>query len=134
MSVTVFGDATLHGFTRDFEELFYAGEAAAMTAYYTDDAQLMADGMRPIRGHGAIAEFWGAAIDRANTAGARREIEMHEWSSSGDLGYVLCTVTVEVSGSTIAVWDATMWRRESDGRWRIAVDISTPLPPRGTTA
>jgi ketosteroid isomerase-like protein len=31
-------------------------------------------------------------------------------------------------GHTIAVWDATIWQRDAAGRWRIAVDISTPLP------
>jgi ketosteroid isomerase-like protein len=48
---------------------------------------------------------------------------------SGDLGYALSTVTVEVPGAgRKAVWDTTVWRREGDGRWRIAVDISTLLP------
>ena len=32
-----------------------------MTAYYTQDAQLMADDMPPIRGHAAIREFWKIA-------------------------------------------------------------------------
>jgi hypothetical protein len=36
-----------------------------------------------------------------------------------------------ISGTGIAVWDATIWQRDPDGAWRIAVDISTPLPPSG---
>jgi hypothetical protein len=32
-------------------------------------------------------------------------------------------------GATRAAWDATIWQRDPDGTWRIAVDISTPLPP-----
>jgi hypothetical protein len=32
-------------------------------------------------------------------------------------------------GATRAAWDATIWQRGPDGTWRIAVDISTPLPP-----
>jgi ketosteroid isomerase-like protein len=128
MSLATFDAATLLDFTREFEELFYAADAGAMTAYYTADAQIMADGMRPIRGHVTIDEFWLTAIQRANTAGARRTIELHEWSTSGDLGYALCTVTVTLPAVTIAVWDATIWRRDPDARWRITVDISTPLP------
>jgi hypothetical protein len=41
------------------------------------------------------------------------------------------TVQVEIPGATaISVWDATIWQRDSGAAWRIAVDISTPLPPR----
>lgn len=66
-------------------------------------------------------------------AGARRTIKLLESSSCGNLGYALCTVTVEIpgdGGAVVAVWDATIWRREPDGSWRMAVDISTRLPPR----
>jgi ketosteroid isomerase-like protein len=98
----------------------------------------MADGMQPIQGHAAIGQFWRMAITRAAAARARRTIRLHESHSSGDLGYALCTVTVQIppasdapgaSGTDIAVWDATIWRRDPGGTWRIAVDISTPLPP-----
>jgi ketosteroid isomerase-like protein len=138
MSLASFDPAKLERFTHDFEELFYAADPAAMTAYYAEHAQLMADGMQPIQGHPAIAEFWQAAITRATAARARRTIRLHESHSSGDLGYALCTVTVDIpaasdaagaGGTGIAVWDATIWRRDPDGGWRIAVDISTPLPP-----
>ena len=112
-----------------------------MTSYYTEHAQLMADGIQPIQGHAAITEFWHAAITRAAAARARRTIRLHESHSSGDLGYALCTVTVRIppasgatgtGGTSIAVWDATIWQRDPRGSWRIAVDISTPLPPDTT--
>jgi arylformamidase len=90
--------------------------------------------MQPIQGHAAITQFWRAAITRATAAGAQRTIRLHESHTSGDLGYALCTVTVQIPASSnaaaanIAVWDATIWRRDPGGTWRIAVDISTPLP------
>lgn len=96
-----------------------------------------ADGMHPIRGHEEIGGFWRAAIARASAAGARRTIRLHESHSSGDLGYALCTVTVQIPpasgapgtpGADITVWDATIWQRDPGGPWRIAVDISTPIP------
>jgi ketosteroid isomerase-like protein len=130
MSLATFDPAELERFTHDFEDLFYAADAAAMTSYYAEHAQLMADGMQPIQGRPAISEFWRAAITRATAARARRTIRLHEAHSSGDLGYALCTVTVQIPAATrIAVWDATIWQRDPDGGWRIAVDISTPLPP-----
>jgi ketosteroid isomerase-like protein len=134
MSLTTFDSRQLETFTRAFEDLFDHGKPEAMTSYYTPDAQLMAEGMEPIRGHAAIDDFWRVAINRAAAAQATRTIQLHESSSSGDLGYALCTVTVEIparpgsAGASISVWDATIWQRDPNGQWRIAVDISTPLP------
>jgi ketosteroid isomerase-like protein len=136
MPLTTFDSEQLETFTRAFEDLFDDGKPEAMTSYYTPDAQLMAEGMEPIRGHAAIDDFWRAAISRAAAAQATRTIQLHESSSSGDLGYALCTVTVEIpvrpgtAGASISVWDATIWHRDPNGQWRIAVDISTPLPAR----
>lgn len=129
MPLRTFDHLELERFTRAFEELFYAADPVSMTAYYTDQAQLMANGITPIRGQAAIEQFWRAAIGRAAAAGARRAIQLHESHSSGDLGYALCTVTVEIPGvARRAVWDTTVWQRDPAGDWRIAVDISTPLP------
>jgi ketosteroid isomerase-like protein len=134
MTLTAFDPPELLRFTQAFEELFYADDPVAMTSYYTEDAQLMADGMQPVQGHAAITQFWRAAITRAAAAQARRTIQLHESHTSGDLGYALCTVTVQIPaasdgrGTSIAVWDATIWRRDPGGTWRITVDISTPLP------
>ena len=128
-ALPAFGQQELERFTRTFEELFYAADAESMTSYYTEPAQLMAGGITPIRGHEAIEQFWRAAIFRAQAAGAKRVIRLHEAHSSGDLGYALCTVTVDIPGGIHrASWDTTVWHRDPDGNWRIAVDISTPLP------
>jgi ketosteroid isomerase-like protein len=141
MALAAFDPRDLQEFTRTFEDLFDDADAASMTSYYTEDAQLMAHGINPLQGHAAITGFWRAAIARAATARARRTIRLHESHSSGDLGYALCAVTVRIplaSGTTgtgatsIAVWDATIWQRDPGGSWRIAVDISTPLPPATT--
>jgi len=130
MPLAAFDHSELARFTRTFEELFYAADPVSMTSYYTDQAQLMGDGITPIQGHDAIEQFWRIAIDRAAAAGARRTIQLHESHCSGELGYALCTVTVEIPRLTRrASWDTTVWRQGADGGWRIAVDISTPLPP-----
>jgi ketosteroid isomerase-like protein len=129
-SLAAFNQPELARFTRIFEELFYAADPHSMTSYYTEKAHLMADGMAPVQGRGAIELFWRAAIGRANAAGAQRAIQLHEAHSSGELGYALCTVTVELPGGIRrASWDATIWQRDpAGGQWRITVDISTPLP------
>jgi hypothetical protein len=57
------------------------------------------------------------------------------------LVHAMRTVTVRVPPASsaagagdfsIAVWDATIWRRDASGDWRIAVDISSLLPPSTT--
>jgi ketosteroid isomerase-like protein len=111
-----------------------------MTAYYTPDAYLMAEGIHPLQGQAAIREFWDAAITRALAARARRAIRFHESRSS--VGYALCSVAIQIppadgspgrgNGTSRAAWAATIWQRDPDGTWRIAVDISTPLPTKTT--
>jgi ketosteroid isomerase-like protein len=138
VSLATFDSQHLEQFTRHFEDLFYAGDPGSMTAFYTRDAYLMADGIDPLQGHAAIREFWEAAISRGLAAGAKRTIRLHESHSSGGLGYALCTVTVQIppagggpgagGGASRASWDATIWQRDPGGIWRIAVDISTRLP------
>src|SRR5258708_10279963 len=136
MSLAAFDSQQLDQFTRRFEDLFYAGDPASMASCYTEDAQLMADGIRPIQGHAAIRQFWGAAIARALAAGARRTIHLHESHSSGGLGNALCTVTIRLppaggspapSGTSRAAWGAPIWRRDPRGAWRVPIDSSPPL-------
>jgi ketosteroid isomerase-like protein len=162
MSLAAFDPQELRRFTQTFEDLFNTGDPVSMTSYYTEHAHLMGDRMQPIQGHAAITQFWREAITRTAAAQARRTIQLHESHSSGNLGYALCTVKVELppapatparpatariidtteitstgatitgtgtTGTVITVWDATIWHRDPDGIWRIAVDISTPLPP-----
>jgi ketosteroid isomerase-like protein len=130
MTLASFEPAELRRFTRAFEDFFYQDDPESMTSYYTENAQLMADGIQPVHGHGAIGRFWREAIARASAAGARRTIHLHESHSSGELGYALCTVTVQMPPDPdVTAWDATIWQREPGGGWRIAVDISTSLPP-----
>ena len=102
MALTAFDARELEQFTREFEELFDAGEAEEMTSYYAGDARLMAEGMEPIQGRAAIGQFWRVAIERTAAARARRRIRLLESSSSGDLGYALCTVQVEIPGAAAA--------------------------------
>ncbi len=135
MHLTSFNDESVDTFTREFEQLFNANDAAAMTARYTGDGQIMAEGLNPVRGHAAIQQFWQHAIGAAGAAKARRTIHLQEATSSGELAYALCTVKVEIPASTattaattITSWDTTVWRRDTDGEWRIVVYISAHLP------
>ncbi len=133
MSLAAFGAQDVERFTREFEALFNAGDAARMAAFYTADAKLLAEDTEPVQGRDAIERFWRAACDQARAARARRSISLQEVTSSGDLGYALGTVAIQVPagggpGREITTKYATIWRRGADGRWQLAVDISNRNP------
>jgi uncharacterized protein (TIGR02246 family) len=116
-------------FSREFEALFNAGDAAGMAAFYAEDAKLLAEHADLIRGRDAIEGFWREAIRRARAADAVRTIRLAEVTSAGDLGYALGVVVVRIpDGREVSTKYATIWQRDADDRWRLAVDSSSPNP------
>jgi len=43
-SLTTFGEREARRFARQWEDLFYRGDAAAMASHYAEDAELLARG------------------------------------------------------------------------------------------
>jgi ketosteroid isomerase-like protein len=118
-------------FAREFERLFYARDVAGLTSYYTEDAKLMVEEHPTMQGHRAIEEFWRAVF--ATVGSAKRSITIEEIEASGDLGYMVATVSLSIplpGGQAInsTIKDITVWRREADG-WRMAVDTSSRNAP-----
>ena len=129
MSLTSREHEEVERFTHRFEALFNAGDAAGMASFYTEDARLLAEHADLIRGRDAIERFWQEAISRARAANAERTIRLEEVISSGDMGYALGVVVVRIpSGRELSTKYATIWQRDTDGRWRLAVDSSSPNP------
>jgi uncharacterized protein (TIGR02246 family) len=131
MSLASLDKHAVEEFTRHFEWLFNTGDAAGMAAFYTEDAKLLAENTELIRGRAAIEQFWRHSIERARAADATRTIDLDEVTSSADLGYALGTVVVRIpSGRQMTTKYATIWHRDADGRWWLAVHSSSPNPPR----
>lgn len=129
MSLASLEQQEVEQFTRRFEALFNAGDAAGMAAFYAEDARLLAEHADLVRGRDAIERFWREAIGRARAASAVRTIKLDEVISSGNLGYALGTVAVRIPARPGLVTKyATVWQRDADGRWRLAVDSSSPNP------
>jgi ketosteroid isomerase-like protein len=74
----------------------------------------------------ASVSFWKQGCERGRLAGMKRSIQIHEARASGDLGYTQSTVTLRIGGqpAEIVIRGVCVWRREPDGIWRIAHDIS----------
>jgi ketosteroid isomerase-like protein len=136
MALATFDRQEAGRFGQAFEELFYRGDAAAMTSFYTQDAVIMAPDSGVVRGWPAIEEFWAAACQAAQRTGMKRAIKVQQVERSGGLGYVVSTVTLEIPGAdgqlaTVIFHDVTVWKAGADGRWRVVVDSanrSAPLP------
>ena len=120
-------------FARAFEQLFDRGDAAAMAAY-TKDAEVMAPDSDVVRGRDAIEAFFEAASAAAQRTGMRRTIQVRRVERSGDLGYLLSTVVLELpradGQATIRFNDVTVWRLDAEHGWRIVVDSANQEPAR----
>ena len=119
---------TVRNFARYWEAVFNEGAYRALARYYTPDARLIAAQAETVGGHPAIERFWQDATERAKAAGVRRTVQADEAGSDGDLGYLRGTVMLARAEQVTTVRYLTLWKREADGRWRIAVDISSPSP------
>jgi uncharacterized protein (TIGR02246 family) len=121
-------DETVGDFAHHWATVFNEGDYRAVAAYYTQDAQLIATQMETIEGRPAIEQFWRTASEGANAAGVRRTVQVEDAGSDGELGYLRGTVVLDTGERATTVRYLTLWKREADGRWRIAVDISSPSP------
>jgi ketosteroid isomerase-like protein len=119
---------TVRDFARYWEAVFNDGDYRAIAGYYTLGGRLIADRAETVGGHPAIEHFWQDATERAKAAGVRRTVQADEAGSDGELGYLRGTVVLARAEQVTTVRYLTLWKREADGRWRIAVDISSPSP------
>jgi uncharacterized protein (TIGR02246 family) len=111
-----------------FSRALEAGDAATMAAQYTEDATLIPPSGRLVTGRDAIQQFWtpgnpdfktlrhGLTTDRLEVSGDVA-IEVGTWSQRGQLRDEEPT---ESSGRYLVVW-----RRETDGKWRMQFDSWT---------
>jgi uncharacterized protein (TIGR02246 family) len=139
MALATLDPQELDRFARAFEELFYHGDAATMAGFYADDAEVMAPDSQPVRGRDGVEAFFKAAAEGARRAGMRRTIHVRRVERSGDLGYVLSTVVLELPAAggqaTTTFNDVTVWRLEHGEGWSIVVDSANrtaPPPPPPT--
>lgn len=118
-------------FGREFESLFYRGDFVAMASYYTEDAKLMVENQEIIQGREAIEKFWQMVCQMAGSM--KRTIDIQEVDTSGNMGYMRSKVVTEVPTPdhqviTTLYKDVTIWKRDAQGRWLLAVDIANRDP------
>jgi uncharacterized protein (TIGR02246 family) len=95
------------------------GDAAALTALYTEDAVLLPPDHAPIHGREAIGEFWRQGTDSGLAVRTLRvEVE-------GSLGYLVGQYNLPSTDEEPA--DSGKYvmclRRQRDGSWKLSADI-----------
>lgn len=131
-SVDPFNGRTIAQFDRDWEAVFNRGDYQVIAASYTENARLIAAHTEPIVGRGDIEAFWRHACEGAAAVHLRRVVHTEQVDVDDHHASLYGTVSLQVGdGSPVMVRFVTMWQRQRDGVWRIAIDISTPAPVHG---
>jgi uncharacterized protein (TIGR02246 family) len=102
-----------------WEKAYNAGNAAAVTALYTDDAQVMAPGAEPVSGTAAIKAFFTKDVAQ----GAKNTLTQKEVVGFGDYaletgGYVATTA----AGKHLDHGPFMTLYKKVDGGWKIYRD------------
>jgi uncharacterized protein (TIGR02246 family) len=103
-----------------FKEAFNRRDAAALAMVYTEDAKLMPYNVPMISGRGPIQSFWQTGFNRGIANIEKTPIEVQRL---GGTAIEMSRYVVTVGDRKVQGKDMLVWRREGDGKWRIAADI-----------
>jgi uncharacterized protein (TIGR02246 family) len=127
-------DAAIRDLTKTFVAGANAKDGARIGALYAEDAVLMPPNQEMVRGRAAIQAYWQGLLD----AGAKDvSLTTTHVASSGNVAYEAGTYqfTMAAPGAQ-PVTDRGKYlvgfRREADGKWRMAYDVfnsDLPCPP-----
>lgn len=118
--------------SRDWSQVASTGDIEKTLGYWSDDAVVMMAGQSILKGKEEIRKMVEGSF---KTPGFKIswEPQSGEVSQSGDMAYLVEKVTMSMSDSTGRIitlhsQGATVWKKQTDGSWKNAVDISTPEP------
>ena len=103
-------------------------DAGAVAAYWADDAVLMQDNVPTLRGREAVRGRVEGAFKMPGFRISWVPLEAHV-AASGDMGYIIERSSVTEPGPdgkpvTHQMRALTVWRKNANGEWRNAVDMS----------
>ena len=93
-------------------------DPTAWVDHYTDDAIFIGHNRPALEGRAALL-----AYSEQMPAVSSLRIEAVDIDGSGDHAIVVANVTGEMGGVTVRVRSLLVWRREADGRWRVAREM-----------
>ncbi|MCI0691168.1 nuclear transport factor 2 family protein [candidate division KSB1 bacterium] len=106
------------------------GMAKAFAKHLSRDARLHRNGVHPVLGHDAIAQFLAKASFIPTW-----EPMFADVAQSGDLGYTYGSYELKETSNAGAIAEkgyyARVWKRGPNGQWQVVLDTTSPLPPEG---
>ncbi len=116
---------------------FNSGDAAAVTALYTDDAVVMAPGVPADKGNAAIREHLAKMVEEFRTAGlTANEGPTNDVGVSGDLAWQEASyIVTDKAGATVEAGKTLTVFQRKDGKWMMVRDTwNSDSPPPAQTA
>jgi uncharacterized protein (TIGR02246 family) len=115
-----------------FSEAFARGDVKAIVAMYTPDAIVFPPDSEMIRGNEAIGHFWKTTRDNGAQSATLTTVDV---GRSGDIADEVgeVSVTIQPAGkepTTAAAKYVVVWKRQSDGSWKLHRDIWNSLPAK----
>jgi ketosteroid isomerase-like protein len=123
----------------EWADLATAGkDLEKIVSYFTDDVLFIPSGQQTIEGKAAVRAFVDASLKMPGFK-IHWVSEKPVFSPDGKVAYMRGTSELTLPGpsgstTTSRTQGITIWRLESDGQWRCAVEISTEQPPAATPA
>jgi len=111
------------------------GGSRAWTSWFAEDGSMVQPGVGLVSGRETILSFM-AGLDGPGVV-LRWEPDYADISASGDLGWTTGTYRSESPGPDGEVRTGqgryvTIWRKQADGSWKVAMDLGNPTdPPEG---
>ena len=121
--------AALLNLEREFSKTAKAdGFVKTFMGFLNDDARLHRNDMFPLTGKDAIRAFLAG-----KTMAVTWEPIKSDVSQSNDLGYTYGSYELKDNSTSAATAEkgyfVRVWKRNKDGKWKIALDTKYPLPP-----
>jgi len=123
----------------EWADLATAGkDPERIVSYFTDDVLFITPGQQTLEGKAAVRAFVDASLKMPGFK-IHWVSEKPVFSPDGKVAYMRGTSEITLPGpsgttTTSRTRGITIWRLDSDGQWRCAVDISTEQPPAAPPA
>ncbi len=116
--------------SKEWSEVASSGDVEKTVSYWADNAVMIAAGQPPLDGKQAIRQMVEESfkIPGFRISWQPQSVEVSE---SGDMAYLIENSQVafkDSTGNTITQNNkaVSIWKKQSDGKWKNVVDISTP--------
>lgn len=127
MSPLLVDESEIRAAEHELERALESSDPTAWVYHYTEDAVFVAPGARAVQGRDALLELANAMTPLSSVS-----IRAKRTEARGDLAAVYGDASWvsgrSSTGATVDVRFLIVWRRGSDGRWRVAQELLNAAP------